>query len=388
MNAPTEDRIAVQAPEWVRAIAPYRAGKPISEVAREYGLNEADIVKLASNENPLGMPESARQAMMAAASELGRYPDANGFDLKAALSHRLGMPVDWITLGNGSNDILELVSQAFLKPGSSAVYSQHSFAVYELATQARGARAIVVPARDYGHDLTAMRAAIAPDTRVVFVANPNNPTGTFLPGPALEAFLSTVPPEVVVVLDEAYNEYLDPQDRYDALPWVRRFPNLVLSRTFSKAYGLAGLRIGYSVSSPAITDLLNRVRQPFNVNSIAQAAAVAALADTDFLERSRALNAQGRARLSQAFEALGLRYLPSYGNFVLVEVGDAAAVNEALLRAGVIVRPVGNYGLPTWLRISVGLPEENERFLAALSHALGRSQSGGSSASSVTARTS
>jgi histidinol-phosphate aminotransferase len=372
MNAPATERIAEQAPEWVRAIAPYRAGKPISEVAREYGLDEARIVKLASNENPLGMPESARLAMIAAAADLGRYPDANGFDLKAALSNRFGVPVEWITLGNGSNDILELVSQAFLKPGSSAVYSQHSFAVYELATQARGARSIVVPAKQFGHDLAAMRAAIAPDTRVMFVANPNNPTGTFLPAAELERFLASVPPEVVVVLDEAYNEYLEPQDRYDALSWVARHPNLVVSRSFSKAYGLAGLRIGYGVAQPAITDLLNRVRQPFNVNSIAQAAAVAALADREFLERSRALNTQGRHELSLAFEAMGLRYLPSYGNFVLVEVGDAAAVNEALLRAGVIVRPVGNYGLPTWLRISVGLPEENAVFLSALRAALGR----------------
>lgn len=371
MNAPSTDRAVAQAPDWIRAIAPYQGGRPISEVAREFGLDEARIVKLASNENPLGMPESARQAMMAAAAELGRYPDANGFDLKGALSRRFGVPPDWITLGNGSNDILELVSQAFLKPGSSAIYAQHSFAVYELATQARGARAIVVPAQDFGHNLAAMRAAIAPDTRVMFIANPNNPTGTFIPGAQIEAFLATVPPEVVVVLDEAYNEYLEPQDRYDALAWVKRFPNLVVSRSFSKAYGLAGLRVGYGVAQPAITDLLNRVRQPFNVNSIAQAAAVAALADTEFLERSRAVNTAGRRQLSQAFEAMGLRYLPSYGNFVLVEVGDAAAVNLALLKAGVIVRPVGNYGLPTWLRISVGLAEENERFLVALAATLG-----------------
>ncbi|MFN5513083.1 MAG: histidinol-phosphate transaminase [Burkholderiales bacterium] len=373
MNAPIADRTVAQAPDWIRAIAPYQGGRPISEVAREFGLDEARIVKLASNENPLGMPESARQAMLAAAAELGRYPDANGFDLKGALSRRFGVPSDWITLGNGSNDILELVSQAFLKPGSSAIYAQHSFAVYELATQARGARAIVVPARNFGHDLAAMRAAIAPDTRVMFIANPNNPTGTFIPGADIEAFLASVPPEVLVVLDEAYNEYLEPQDRYDALAWVRRFPNLVVSRSFSKAYGLAGLRVGYGVAQPAITDLLNRVRQPFNVNSIAQAAAVAALADTDFLERSRAVNTTGRRQLSQAFEAMGLRYLPSYGNFVLVEVGDAAAVNLALLKAGVIVRPVGNYGLPTWLRISVGLPEENDRFLTALAATLGKS---------------
>jgi len=360
------------APSYVRAIAPYRAGRPISEVAREYGLDEARIVKLASNENPLGMPDSARRAMLAAAGDLGRYPDANGFELKAALSGRLDVPADWLTLGNGSNDVLELVAHAMLQPGLSAVYSQYSFQVYELATQETGARAIVTPARAFGHDLDAMRAAIAPDTRVVFIANPNNPTGTFLPAADIEAFLASVPPHVVVVLDEAYNEYLAPSLRFDPTRWVARFPNLVLSRTFSKAYGLAGLRVGYAVAQPALTDLLNRVRQPFNVNSIAQAAAVAALADTEFLERSRALNAEGLAVLSAAFDALGLPYVKSYGNFVLVRVGDAQAINEKLLRAGVIVRPVGNYGLPEWLRITVGLASENETFLAALRAALGR----------------
>jgi len=360
------------APAYVRGIAPYRPGKPIAEVARAYGLDESRIVKLASNENPLGMPDSARQAMLAAAADLGRYPDANGFELKEALAARLGVPQDWLTLGNGSNDILELVAHAWLQPGLSAVYSQYSFQVYELATQETGARAIVTPARDFGHDLPAMRASIAADTRVVFIANPNNPTGTFLPAAQIEAFLQAVPSHVVVVLDEAYNEYLEPSLWVDAVQWVRRFPNLVLSRTFSKAYGLAGLRVGYGVAQPALTDLMNRVRQPFNVNSMAQAAAVAALADRDFLERSRVLNAQGIGQLQSAFDAMGLQYVPSFGNFVLVKVGDAAAINEKLLRAGVIVRPVGNYGLPEWLRITVGLPQENQIFLDALRAALGR----------------
>jgi histidinol-phosphate aminotransferase len=360
------------APAYVRAIAPYRAGRPISEVARAYGLDESKIVKLASNENPLGMPESARQAMLVAAADLGRYPDANGFELKEALSARLGVPQDWLTLGNGSNDILELVAHAWLQLGLSAVYSQYSFQVYELATQETGARAIVTPAKDFGHDLPAMRAAIAPDTRVVFIANPNNPTGTFLPAAQIEAFLQSVPPHVVVVLDEAYNEYLEPSLWVDAVAWVKRFPNLVLSRTFSKAYGLAGLRVGYGVAQPALTDLMNRVRQPFNVNSMAQAAAVAALADQPFLQRSRALNAEGIKLLQTTFDAMGLQYVPSYGNFVLVKVGDANGVNEKLLKAGVIVRPVGNYGLPQWLRITVGLPEENRIFLDALGAALGR----------------
>ncbi|MCM5570023.1 histidinol-phosphate transaminase [Burkholderiaceae bacterium FT117] len=364
--------MSIHAPEYVRKIAPYQAGKPISELAREYGLDEASIVKLASNENPLGMPESARRAMAAAIDDLGRYPDSNGFELKAEIARRYAVPQDWITLGNGSNDILEIAAHALLQPGESAVYSQYSFVVYALATQAIGARAIVVPARDLGHDLDAMAAAIEPDTRIVFVANPNNPTGTFQPAPAVQAFLEKVPQDVVVVLDEAYNEYLDPGLRFDSSQWVRRFPNLIVSRTLSKAYGLAGLRVGFALAQPELTDLMNRIRQPFNVNSLAQAAAIAALGDDAFLQHSYELNRQGKQRLEKGFSELGLQYVPSYGNFVLVRVGDSAAVYERLLRAGVIVRPVAGYGLPEWLRVSIGLPEENEKFLAALPAALGR----------------
>ena len=364
--------MALTAPAYVQNIAPYQAGKPISELARELGLAEAGIVKLASNENPLGMPESARQAILAVLGDLGRYPDSNGFELKAAIARKYQVSPDWITLGNGSNDILELAARAFLQAGESAVYARHSFAVYALATQAIGARAIVVPAKQYGHDLDAMLAAIAPDTRIVFVANPNNPTGTFLPASALDAFFGKVPSNVAVVLDEAYNEYLPPDLRFDSTAWVRRFPNLILSRTLSKAYGLAGLRVGFALAQPAVTDLLNRVRQPFNVNSMAQAAAVAALGDQAFLTRSYELNRQGLERLQSAFARLGLDYVPSYGNFVLVKVGDAQGVFERLLRLGVIVRPVANYGLPEWLRVSIGLPEENEKFLAALERAMAR----------------
>ncbi|WP_455279959.1 histidinol-phosphate transaminase [Cupriavidus necator] len=361
-------------PDYVRAISPYIAGKPISEVAREFGLDEAGIVKLASNENPLGMPASAQRAVADAVAELGRYPDSNGFALKAALSARFGVPEDWLTLGNGSNDILELAAHALVEPGQSIVYAEYSFAVYALATQEIGARAIEVSARDYGHDLDAMAAAIAPDTRLVFIANPNNPTGTFVPAAQIEAFLQRVPAHVVVVLDEAYNEYLDADQQYDSLAWVRRYPNLLVSRTFSKAYGLAGLRVGYAVAQPELTDLLNRVRQPFNVNSPAQAAAVAALGDSEFLRRSAELNRAGKAQLTDAFDRLGLEYVPSSGNFVLVRVGDddgaGARVNVALLKQGVIVRPVGNYNLPRWLRVTIGLPEENAAFIAALERAL------------------
>ncbi len=367
---PNETAPALGTLEHVRAIAPYQAGKPIEELAREHGLDPARIVKLASNENPLGVPDSAKRAIAAAIEDLGRYPDANGFELKAALAARYGVPMDWITLGNGSNDILELAAAATLAPGRSCVYAQHSFAVYALATQARGARAIVVPARNLGHDLDAMLASINAETALIYVANPNNPTGTYLAAELIDAFLARVPTCVVVVLDEAYNEYLPPDLRIDSTAWVRRFPNVVVSRTFSKAFGLAGLRVGYGIAQRELTDLMNRVRQPFNVNTVAQAAARAALADDDFLARSYELNLRGMQQLTGAFHALGLEYVPSVGNFVLVKVGPAARVYQELLKRGVIVRPVANYGLPEWLRITVGLPEENATFLKALPEAL------------------
>jgi len=361
-------------PDYVRAIAPYQGGKPISEVAREFGLEETRIIKLASNENPLGMPDSARQAMAAAVAEAGRYPDGNGFALKAAITAKYGVPAEWITLGNGSNDILELAAHAFVQPGQSVVYAQYSFAIYALATQAVGGRAIVVDAKNYGHDLDAMAAAITDDTRLVFIANPNNPTGTFIPGDEIAAFLQRVPPQVVVVLDEAYTEFLPAELQYDAIAWVGRHPNLLVSRSMSKVYGLAGLRIGYGIAQAGITDLLNRIRQPFNVNSLAQAAAIAALRDDDFVRRSAQLNADGYRQLTAAFDAMGVEYVPSLGNFVMIKAGDdigaGARVNLALLKQGVIVRPIGNYGLPQWLRISIGLPRENELFLAALKKAL------------------
>jgi len=361
-------------PDYVRAIAPYQAGKPIAEVAREFGLDEEAIVKLASNENPFGVPASAVQAMNAAAAELGRYPDAAGFDLKGALSKRYDVPADWITLGNGSNDILEIAAHAFVERGQSVVYSQYSFAVYALATQGIGARHIVVPAKNHGHDLDAMLAAIEADTRLVFIANPNNPTGTFIPAVEITAFLDKVPAHVVVVLDEAYNEFLAAENQFESAEWVKKYPNLMVSRTFSKAYGLAGLRVGFAIAQPPLTDLMNRIRQPFNVNSLAQAAAIAALNDKEFLQKSAANNTAGYQQFTAAFEQLGLEYVPSYGNFVLVKVGsDAGAgarVNLALLKQGVIVRPVGNYGLPEWLRISIGLPQENAVLIAALTKAL------------------
>ncbi len=358
------------APQHIAAIAPYQAGKPIEELAREFGLDPAGIVKLASNENPLGMPESAKHAIIQAIAGLGRYPDPAGFDLKAALSKRFDVPQNWLTLGNGSNDILELVAMALLEPSNSVVYAQHAFVVYRLATQARGARHIMVPARDYGHDLPAMLEAIDDSTRLVYIANPNNPTGTYLANAAIESFLSQVQARhgsrVTVVLDEAYNEFLEPELRVDSVGLVKRFSNLIVSRSFSKAYGLAGLRVGFAVAQPALTDLLNRVRQPFNVNSLAQAAAIAALNDQEFQAKSFAVNRDGKAQLQQAFEKLGLKYVPSYANFVLVHVGEAARINIELLKRGVIVRPVAGDGLPEWLRVSIGLREENQKFIDAL----------------------
>jgi histidinol-phosphate aminotransferase len=358
------------APPHVAAIAPYQAGKPIEELAREFGLDPKQIIKLASNENPLGMPESARLAIVAATAQLGRYPDPAGFELKQVLSARWSVPQNWLTLGNGSNDILELVASALLEPGSSVVYAQHAFVVYRLATQARGARHLVVPAKDFGHDLPAMLEAIDDTTRVVFIANPNNPTGTYLPNAQLEAFLEAVAQRhgtrVTVVLDEAYNEFLEPTLRVDSVGLVKRYANLLVSRSFSKAYGLAGLRVGYAIAQPALTDLMNRVRQPFNVNSLAQAAAIAALQDTEFLAKSFAVNRDGKAQLQEGFTKIGLTFIPSYANFVLVKVGDAPRVNLELLKRGVIVRPVAGDGLPEWLRVSIGLPHENQTFLDAL----------------------
>jgi histidinol-phosphate aminotransferase len=365
------------APQYIRAIAPYQPGKPISELAREMGLEESAIIKLASNENPLGLSPLARAAIEAALPELARYPDGNGFELKAAVSQRYGVPMECVVLGNGSNDVLEMAAIAFLGPGRAAVYSQHAFAVYPLATQARGARSIVVPATRFGHDLRAMRAAIDDETRVVFIANPNNPTGTLCAGEDIEAFLREVPAHVVVVLDEAYNEYLPEDARYDSLPWLAQYRNLVITRTFSKAYGLAGLRVGYALCTEEVADLLNRVRQPFNVNQLALVAARAALGDAAFVRRGYDLNLAGMRQLTAGFERLRVAWIPSYGNFVSFEVSrangqsQAAAVYERLLRRGVIVRPIAGYGMPDHLRVSVGLPEENERFLSTLTLALG-----------------
>lgn len=354
----------------IQALSPYQPGKPIEELERELGLS--NVVKLASNENPLGPSERAVAACRTAAAGVHLYPDSSGFELKNRLAEKHGVAVNQITLGNGSNDVLDLIARVFLEPGKSAVFSRHAFVVYPIAVQACGGRAIVTPARDWGHDLDAMLAAIEDDTRVVFIANPNNPTGTWIGRAALEAFLAAVPEQVIVVLDEAYTEYVEEADYPNGLDYLARFPNLIVTRTFSKAYGLAGLRVGYSLSSASVCDLLNRVRAPFNVTSPALAAAVAVLDDADYLARSRAVNSAGLKQLASGFDQLGLNWIPSVANFIAVEMPvDAVAVYQGLLREGVIVRPVGVYDMPDFLRVSVGLEAENARLLEALPKVLG-----------------
>jgi histidinol-phosphate aminotransferase len=356
--------LAIAAP-WIAGLTPYVPGKPVSELERELGIR--DSVKLASNENPLGPGPRARDAIAAVLSELGRYPDGGGYELRRAIADHHGVSPAAITIGNGSNDVLDLVARAFLQPGAESVFSEHAFAVYPIATQSVGATARVAKARDYGHDLAAMSKLVTDKTRVVWIANPNNPTGTWLRAEALKSFIGSLPRTCVVVVDEAYTEYVSEPDFPDATHWVETFPNLIVIRTFSKAHGLAALRVGYGISDPRLADLLNRVRQPFNVNALAQAAASAAIADREHVRASVELNRAGMKQLTEAFERLGLAYIPSVGNFVTVDFGrPASPINEALLRRGIIVRPVANYGLPNHLRISIGLEEENARFIAAL----------------------
>ncbi len=350
----------------VQGLQPYIPGKPVEELQRELGL--ADIVKLASNENPLGPSEVALEAVRRGLSQTCRYPDGNGYILKAALATRLGVDLNQLTLGNGSNDVLDLIARAFADHQAEVMFSQYAFAVYPIATQAVGAKAVVVPARNWGHDLDAMVRAVTPATRIIFIANPNNPTGTWLDREAITAFLEQIPANVIVVLDEAYGEYIDLPEFPDGVGFIAKYPNLVVTRTFSKAYGLAALRVGYAVSHPQVADILNRVRQPFNVNQPALLAAAAVLGDTDYLARSKRVNADGMNQLETGLREMGYEYIPSVGNFLCVNVKMAGkSLYEALLRKGVIVRPVANYAMPNHLRVSIGLAHENQRFLCALS---------------------
>lgn len=355
----------------VRALQPYQPGKPVAELEREYGILNA--VKLASNENPFGPSPRALAAIQAVLPEIARYPEGSGYLLTARLAEKHGLDPACITLGNGSNDVLDLIARVFLTPAHEAIYSQHGFAVYPIAIQAAGARARVAPAHDgscgsvYGHDLAAMRALVGTATRLVFIANPNNPTGTWLESAVLEDFIAALPAHVMVVVDEAYFEYVDQPDYPDTTTWLERFPNLIVTRTFSKAYGLAGLRIGYALSHPDVAGLLNRVRQPFNVNMVAQTAALAALDDSAYLQESVRRNREGMQQLEAGFTRLGLGWIPSVGNFVAVDTGCTGTdVYASLLQLGIIARPVANYGMPNHLRVTVGRADENARFLAAL----------------------
>jgi len=355
----------------ITELSPYQPGKPVEELERELGIS--NIIKLASNENPRGLPPAVIETLNASAGELPRYPDGSAYLLKLRLQDHLGIDAARMTIGNGSNDVLELLARVFLGPDLESVVSEHSFVVYPLVTKALGASLRQVPARNYGQDLEATLAAISHNTRMVFIANPNNPTGTWVDRASLTNFLDQVPDNVIVVLDEAYFEYVQEPDYPNGLELVGKYDNLVVSRTFSKAYGLAGLRIGYAVSHPDIADLMNRVRQPVNVNSQSLAAAYVALEEQDYIDETVRMNSEGMAFLTQACDQMGLDYIPSVGNFLTVDFGrDAAPIYQALLHEGGIVRPIGVYGLPHHLRVTIGLPEENARFVDALRKVLGQ----------------
>lgn len=350
-------------------LQPYIPGKPLSELERELGISNS--IKLASNENPLGPGAKAREAAITALAELGRYPDGGGFELRRLLAERHGVEMAAITLGNGSNDVLDLIARVFLHPGQESVFSQHAFAVYAIGTQAVGATARVAPARDFGHDLDAMASLINARTRVVWIANPNNPTGTWVDRDRLYDFLRQLPDTCVAVVDEAYTEYVEDPAFPDASLWLEKLPHLIVTRTFSKVHGLAALRVGYGISHPHIADLLNRARQPFNVNSIAQAAAIAALEDDAHIRASLTINREGMRQLEAGLSQLGLGFIPSVGNFITVDLGrPASPIDQALLRLGCITRPVANYGMPNHLRVTIGTEAENARLLTALATVL------------------
>lgn len=362
----------------VQDLAPYQAGKPISELQRELGI--ADIIKLASNENPLGPSPKAVSVIRGELEDIALYPDGNGFALKRVLADYHNIDMKRITLGSGSDHILELAARVFLGPGRSAVISQYAFAIYNIVAQAAGAELLIADAKapshgtqPYGHNLDNMLAKINDTTRMVFIANPNNPTGTWIGKTEMEKFLDAVPRDVVVLIDEAYVDYVEEDDYPDCSLWLDKYPNLIVTRTFSKAYGLAGLRVGYALASAEVTDLLNRVRLAFNPNLLAQSAAVAALGDHEHIRKTVEMNNEGLQQMRDAYIDLGLEFIPSVCNFYTVDVGGPGKpVFDALLKEGVIVRPVGNYGLTNHLRISIGTPEQNTRLISALRKVLAR----------------
>ena len=349
----------------VLGLDPYRPGKSIEELQRDLGLDE--VIKLASNENPLGPSQNVLDAITLT-KNLSRYPDGNGFNLKKKIAQKHNIDIESITLGNGSNDILEMTARAFVTNRHEVIYSKHSFAVYPLVTQAVGAKHVVAPTNNWGHDLDAMLDLVNNSTRLMFIANPNNPTGTWVDKNNLRNLLEQVPNHVIVLIDEAYFEYASTEEQYpDCSLWVNDFSNLIVTRTFSKAYGLAALRIGYSLSHPDIANLLNRVRQPFNNNSLALVAADVALQDSEYIKNSVELNQLGMKQLTQAFDDMGLEYIPSKGNFICVNFEQPAIeIYENLLKAGVIVRPISDYDMPNHLRITIGAVEENAKFIKEL----------------------
>ena len=349
----------------VSGLKPYCPGKSIEELQRELGLDE--VIKLASNENPLGPSKNVLDAI-SATKDLSRYPDGNGFYLKKKLAEKHNVEIKNITLGNGSNDILEMAARVFVTAQHEVIYSKHSFAVYPLVTQAVGGKHVVAPANNWGHDLDAMLASVNDNTRLMFIANPNNPTGTWVDRKNLRNLLEQIPSHVIVLVDEAYFEYAKNEEQYpDCSLWINDFNNLIVTRTFSKAYGLAALRMGYSLSHPDIANLLNRVRQPFNNNSLALVAADVALQDTDYIKNSIKLNQSGMSQLIQAFDDMGLEYIPSKGNFLCVNFEQPVVkIYESLLKEGVIVRPILDYDMPNHLRVTIGIESENNKFIKGL----------------------
>lgn len=354
----------------LRDLTVYQPGKPIEETARELGCNPADIVKLASNENPLGPSPKAIIAMRDAIENAQLYPDGGGFYLRRALAHKLKLESKNLILGNGSNEIIELLAHAFLQRGDAIVTSEHAFVAYKIIARVFGARTIEAPSLHYGHDPDAMLAAIDERTELVFVANPNNPTGTLLPDDAIDRFMRRVPANVIVVFDEAYYEFLD--NPPDTLRYVREGQNVVTLRTFSKIQGLASLRLGYGIARPELIEVMQKTRQPFNVNGIAQAGALAAVEDEEHQSETKRVTDEGRKFLEDRFSEMSLTFIPSVANFILVNVGDGSAIFRAMLQHKVIVRPMNGYKLPEWVRITIGTPEQNRKCISALRHVLSR----------------
>lgn len=358
-------------PEYIKNLVPYEPGKPIEELERELGIT--DSIKLASNENPVGPSPAVAEAIMQNADKINRYPDGGCFYLKASLSSFLGVSPSEIFIGNGSNEIIEICLRAFVRPGDETVSAAGAFLIYDLATRVVGGRAVQVPLKDLTHDLDAMRKAVTPATRIVFVSNPNNPTGTVVPASEVEQFLESIPSGVLVVFDEAYQEYVSSPDFPDTVSLLKKYPNLLIMRTFSKAYGLAGLRIGYGLADSKVVEIMNKIRQPFNVNMLAQIAALAALKDQEHVQRVVNLCLEEKVRLEKNLSAMGLSCVPSQANFILVKVGgDGRETYKALLQKGVIVRAMNSYGFGEYIRVTVGLPEENDRLITELAAVTGK----------------